>query len=242
MIYHFEDLNFRILSVGHVFHEKGNFSVKERPYAAFALRIAGHAKFLVGNTAFDSVPGDITFIPDGVPYEAEYTDGESIFVHLTGCNYRTCENIGTDAPAYFEKAFEDVLAAFSQRDTYEAKSVIFHILHLLAQKEKNARDDAFSACMAYMEEHFSDESLTLGAVARAGFMSEATLRRKCNQYLGTSPKEQLLKMRLTHGMAQISSGSSVREAAHACGFSDEKFFARTVKKRYGAPPSAFREA
>ena len=242
MIYHFEDLNFRILSAGHVFHEQGSFSVKERPYAAFALRIAGHAKFLVGNTAFDSVPGDITFIPDGVPYEAEYTDGESIFVHFTECNYRNCENVKTGAMPYLRKTFEDMAEAFAHHDVYEVKSMLFHLLHLLAQNEKGMHDEGFAASMRYMKEHFADASLSLGAVARAGFMSEATLRRKCNRYLGTSPKEQLLKMRLAYGMTQLSSGSSVREAAHACGFSDEKFFARTVKRRYGAPPSAFREA
>ncbi len=240
MIYHFDTLSFQILSAGHVLHEQGSFSVKERPCAAFALRIAGTARFRVGEAFFVSEPGDITFIPDGLPYEAEYTDGESIFVHFTDCNYRVCENIKAHAMPYLERRFEDMAEAFARHDVYEVKSMLFHLLHLLAQNEKSVRDEGFAASMRYMEEHFADASLSLGAVARAGFMSEATLRRKCNAHLGTSPLEHLLKMRLEHGMTLLCSGVSVRDAAHACGFSDEKFFARTVKRRYGEPPSAFR--
>ncbi len=239
MIYHKEDLAFRVVSIGTVLHKKGTFSVKARPFAAFALRIKGSAAFRIGERQFSSFPGDITFIPDGVAYEAEYTDGESIVLHFSDCNYHVCENIGKTATPYVKERFEDMEKAWEQSKINEIKSIFYHLLSLLAESEKKETDDAFTACLSFMKTHFSDPSLSLAAVARAGFISEATLRRKCMKHLALSPKEYIIKLRLSHGISLLHGGASVREAAKACGFSDEKFFSRTVKAHFGIPPSAF---
>ena len=241
MLYHFEPFSFDIFSVGHVMHKKGTYSVEARPYSAFSLRIAGDATFFCDGVRTLSSVGDITFIPAGMPYEAVYSDGESIFVHLTGCNYHAFENIATESLAYSRQKFEEMAEAWSFHRVYAVKSIFYHILALLAEREHGARKEGgFRECLRYMEMHFASHSITLGDVARAGFMSEATLRRKFHEVLGRSPKEHLLKLRLTRGITLLGEGMAVKDAAFACGFSDEKFFSRTVKKQYGAPPSAFR--
>ncbi len=242
MIYHQEDLIFQMVSASVIYHKKGKFSVKARPYAAFALRLNGNVNFQIGERSFTSHPGDITFIPDGVAYEADYSDGESMVLHLANCNYRVSENISMGMESYLKTRFEEMLGAYAKHQTHQTKSLFYHLLQVLKEreKEKSEPDRAFTACLHYMESHYKDPALSLAAIAEAGFISEATLRRKCVKHLSLSPKEYVIKLRLAHGVALLCGGVSVREAARECGFSDEKFFSRTVKAHYGVPPSAFR--
>ena len=143
--------------------------------------------------------------------------------------------------SYVLEKFEEMAEAWARHKVYAVKSVFYHVLQLLAEREHRApNENGFRESLRYMEMHFASPSLTLGEVAHAGFMSEATLRRKFHENLGTSPKEHLTKLRLMRGITLLCAGTSVKDAAFACGFSDEKFFSRTVKKQYGAPPSAFR--
>lgn len=239
MIYQ-EDLIFSVVSVGNVLHKKGSFSVKARPYAAFALRLKGHVTFEAEGKTFSSHAGDVTFIPDGMPYKAEYTVGESIVIHLSGCNYHACENISVSAFPYLKECFEKMATAWKERKTNEVKSLFYHLLAWMEEGKKRETDASFEACLSYLETHFKDPSVTLGAVARAGFISESTLRRKFVQNLGIPPKEHLIRLRLAFAIGLLYEGATVSQAAKDSGFSDEKFFARTVKARYGIPPSAFR--
>lgn len=239
MIYQNTDLGFCVVSVGPVLHKKGVFSVKARPYAALALRLRGSASFRADGKDFTSLAGDITFIPDGVGYEAEYTEGESLVLHLLGCEHRRVENIRRAGAPYIKEYFLDMEETWKRRRVNEVKSLFFRLLSLLEESEARETDAALAACLGYMEAHYTNPSLSLAEIARAGFISEATLRRKCAKHLSQSPKEYVIKLRLSHGISLLYQGLSVCEAAKACGFSDEKFFSRTVKAHYGIPPSAF---
>ena len=241
MIYHFDDLSFCLLSVGTVKHTSGHFHVKARPHAAFALRLSGSACFTVAGEQFTSGTNEITYIPADTPYEADYTEGESIFVHLTACNYSHAENMAVDNPLYYKSVFTEMLDAWQKCDANRVKSLLFHLLHRLSEREKAATGDAaFLKCLSYIEEHYTEPEMTLTQAAHAGYISTATLRRRYRTYLGISPKEHLLKLRLSRALSLLGGGASVKEAAGLSGFSDEKFFARSVKRRYGVPPSAFR--
>ena len=239
MIYQNTDLGFCVVSVGPVLHKKGVFSVKARPYAALAFRLHGNASFHAEGKDFSSLAGDITFIPDGMGYEAEYTEGESIVLHLAGCEHRVAENIPGAGVPYVKEYFLNMEDAWKKCRINEVKSLFFRLLSLLEESEKRETDAALAACLGYMEAHYTNPALSLAEIARAGFISEATLRRKCAKHLSQSPKEYVIKLRLSHGISLLHQGLSVYEAAKACGFSDEKFFSRTVKARYGIPPSAF---
>ena len=91
---------------------------------------------------------------------------------------------------------------------------------------------------ASMDEHFRDPNLNIEAVCNIGFMSVSSLQRAFNKYLRVSPKQYLIRLRMNHALNLLTMNElSVKEIAFACGFTDEKYFSRAFKKRYGYPPT-----
>ena len=54
---------------------------------------------------------------------------------------------------------------------------------------------------------------------------------------GTTPKQYLLQRRLSEARRMLCAGTSVKEAAHRCGFPDPLYFSRMFRRCYGHPPS-----
>ncbi len=242
MIYHASDLTFQILSVGQFVHQSGLYRVLGRPYAALSLRLRGYGRFEVNGTKFSSSPGDIVFIAENTDYQVEYSDGESIAVHLLNCNYKVCENIATGGSApVLRDWFAQLLEYWAEPNQVNgAKSAVYRILQLLADHESLRQDDCFARCVSFIHAHFCDPQLSVRQICRAGYISEATLRRKFQKYCNISPKQYILRCRLNRAMALLIRGEqSVKEIAWVCGFRDEKFFSRTIRQRYGRPPSQF---
>ena len=73
-------------------------------------------------------------------------------------------------------------------------------------------------------------------------MSASGLQRAFLQHFGSSPKQYVIKLRLHKALQLLVENKlSVKEVAFACGFSDEKYFSRAFKAKYGYPPSQLRE-
>ena len=243
MIYSFNKLSFQILSIDEYQHSPGKIKVLGRPFSALSFRTKGEGIFKVANTSFISKVGDIVFIPQGVDYEVEYSNSASIVYHLTDCNYLIPEHLeNADSNAYkllFEQALNDWKKDFS---TIGAKATLYSILKKIAD-EKNfslvAKNDlSFSDCVEYVKENFTNPNLNLKFLSQKFFISEATLRRKFHKYFGLSFIEYLLKLKFDKAISLLLSGKEkISFISHACGFEDEKYFSRAIKKRFGFSPS-----
>ena len=241
MLYSFDELCFQILSVGRFRHENGLFHVKKRPFAALSLRICGKAQFEIDGQSFLSRPGDVLFIPSGMDYTVEYSVCESIVVHLSDCNYTHVENRSFGAEAFLHEKFEQLLDDWQQNQhVFRLKADVYTLLCDLATLAGPHTDTRLADCLSYLENHFQDASLRLCDLCRAGSFSESSLRRAFCRSFGLSPKQYLLEKRLRFAASLLAEKQiSVKEAAFAAGFTDEKYFSRCMKKKYGAPPSAF---
>lgn len=238
MIYGADDLTFNILTIGKHIHERGIFSVKARPHAAFSFRLEGSGKFNIGGTEFTSNRGDIVFIPDGFPYEVEYSGGESIAIHLKGCSYRTPENISGNFE-YFREAFDRLL--FSWEETHSAnraKAGAFELLENIRTAAGAENSGALYSCRAFIEEGLADSSFNTERLCKAVGMSESGVRRMFIANFGMPPKKYIMKLRCERAISLLARGEhSVKEVAALCGFSDKKYFSRVIKQRYSLPPS-----
>lgn len=242
MICNFDGLSFQILTIDRFFHKKGVFDVKARPYAAFSYRVSGKGLFEIGNKRLQSNPGDVLFLPADTPYRVDYSGGESIVVHFSECNYWEAETIGSCQAAAMELRFQQLLDAWNERHSVnQAKSILYDILEKMASDQKNAMEHtAFSTCVHYIDTHFCDPSLTVQTVCDIGFISASSLQRAFGEHFGISPKQYLNKLRMNQALELLMENKlSVKEIAFACGFSDEKYFSRAFRSRYGYPPSHF---
>ena len=240
MIYNFDNLEFQMLTVARFFHQEGVYCVKARPYAALSFRVSGTCRFEIDNKRFIAKPGDVLFIPANMPYKVEYSVGESIVAHFSYCNYYEPENICLENSAVIDIQFQRLLETWSeQHSSNQAKSIIYDILEKIDNNKKmSIAATPLVNCIQYMDEHFRDPNLDIEAVCNIGFMSVSSLQRAFNKYLRVSPKQYLIRLRMNHALNLLTMNElSVKEIAFACGFTDEKYFSRAFKKKYGYSPS-----
>ena len=244
MLYNFDELSFQILTIDRFYHKEGTFQVKERPYAALSFRETGTGSFKIGSKVLCTHPGDVLFIPADVPYEVEYSVSESIVANLQLCNYTEPELFRFKSPTEGALLFRQLLADWqADRSANQAKSTVYGMLEKLDRELKLAAEDtAFATCLQYVEAHFCEPTLDIGSVCDKGFISPSSLQRAFLQHFGMSPKQYIIKLRMNKALQLLIEGKrSIREVSALCGFSDEKYFSRAFREKYGYPPSKLRD-
>ena len=106
-----------------------------------------------------------------------------------------------------------------------------------SQKE-TVNDTAVENCVRYIDEHYCDPKLDVEMLCDISFLSVSSLQRAFARCLAMSPKQYLIQLRMNRALELLTKNElSVKEISVACGFTDEKYFSRAFKKRYGYPPS-----
>ena len=244
MLYNFDDLSFQILTIDRFIHKEGYFHINARPYAALSFRTKGTGSFEMGGKTLFTRQGDVLFIPADMPYEVEYSASESIVANLQLCNYTEPEVFHFKNRAESALLFSQLLESWQSRHSAnQAKSALYGILEKIENDQKISEEDtAFVACLQYIEAHFCEPSLDIGSVCEQGFISPSSLQRAFLQRFGVSPKQYIIKLRMNKALQLlIENKRSVKEIAFLCGFSDEKYFSRAFKEKYGYPPSRMRD-
>lgn len=244
MIYNFEKLNFQILTIDKFTHIPGNYKTTGRPFASLSIRLSGTGKFRLKDKEFVSGVGDVTFFCENAQYSVEYSGGECIAVHLSDCNYRECENIKTKTGPYLTEKFNELLKIKDDLEkTNEKKALIYEILQILSDsKNESDSDEDLKKCILYINENYKNTKMSMGDVCKNANISESTLRRKFRSHYGMSPKKYLIEIRLSKAVKLLVTGKkSVKETAFECGFDDEKYFSKMIKKRFNLSPSDFKK-
>ena len=244
MIYNFDELNFQILSVTSVEHQSGVFNVDGRPYASLSYRVKGSAEFDIDGQKYISNSGDISYIPSEVSYKVKYTGGEIIVIHFSECNYRYPETAELKNSDYVKQKFSAMLDSWKKKHApLEIKAITYKTLQQIAEINANAEEnEMFSQMVEYVNQHFSEPSLEVGDIANAFYTSVATVRRRFTEKAGMSPKQYIIKVRLENAVDLLATGRHTAKAvAYMCGFSDEKYFSRIIKEKYGKSPSELKQ-
>ena len=242
MLCNFDGLSFKILHVGIYTHTPGHFNVKPRPFAAFSCRLSGEGNFVIDGKRLEVEAGNIVFIPADMPYEVDYSSGQSIAVHLRDCNYLEAESMAAGDKKAVESAFFRMLSAWQDgRSANLIKSDIFSVLAHLEDAASGAPADAeLELCLQYIEKNLGDAELTVERLCREMHVSRSVLQRRFLKHLGVTPNRYIVKSRLNRALNMLAAGDmSVRSVAYTCGFSDEKYFSRVFKRAFGYPPVNF---
>jgi AraC-like DNA-binding protein len=86
-----------------------------------------------------------------------------------------------------------------------------------------------------------DQALSVGQLAREVRLKEVQFRKLFKAVQGESPKAYLAGYRLAQAARQLRLGTgSVKEVAHATGFTDVHYFHLAFKRRFGCTPLAYR--
>lgn len=109
--------------------------------------------------------------------------------------------------------------------------------------EYRGRDkQVISALLAWYEENMS-QSPTIRELARAGNVSESTLRRIFHGVLGVSPQQELLKRRIARAKFLLGATLlSASQIAYATGYGSLSTFSRVFTDEVGTPPGTWRRS
>ena len=103
------------------------------------------------------------------------------------------------------------------------------------------KNNVFASVLGYVEEHYSDPSLTLGTVSRATNFSRSYVSRLFRENTGSSFCEYLSALRLSKAAHLLNeSDLSVLDIALLCGFQHVSYFIQVFKGRYGSTPHKYR--
>jgi AraC-like DNA-binding protein len=154
------------------------------------------------------------------------------------------ENICLKNSSKINIAFEHLLETWNnQRSINQTKSIIYDILDKMSNDQKmSTSDNAITNCVRYMDARFCDPEVDIETVCSNAFISVSSLQRAFAKYFGMSPKQYLIQLRMNRALELLTENKlSVKEISFACGFTNEKYFSRAFKKKYGYPPSQFRK-
>ncbi len=92
----------------------------------------------------------------------------------------------------------------------------------------------------YINRHFH-EAITLEQMAKHFSISKSHLSSYFRKYIGVSPYEYLLNVRLEQAKRLLTHGGSITDVCYACGFSDYSHFIQFFKKRTGMTPHKYQK-
>ncbi|MGI5893333.1 MAG: helix-turn-helix domain-containing protein [Candidatus Merdivicinus sp.] len=87
-----------------------------------------------------------------------------------------------------------------------------------------------------------DRPVTIAELCEVTGMKKSYLIHNFQLITGQSPIQYSLNLRLDHARAiLLNESASIHETAARCGFRDEFYFSRMFRKKFGLPPSQFRQ-
>lgn len=129
---------------------------------------------------------------------------------------------------YLRIAVNDLLLDLSRR-VYETLNTGY----------TDSERDTFSALLAYIDQHLSDD-LRLEQLAAKFFLSKFYIAHTFKDRLGLSVHRYIQKKRLDAVRNAVMNGESVSDACREYGFTDYSVFYRAFRKEYGMSPSEYR--
>jgi two-component system response regulator YesN len=95
-------------------------------------------------------------------------------------------------------------------------------------------------CLELIGKHFGDPTLSVGALAKALYMSEDYLSRQFRNEMKTPLVRYIAQERLANAKRLLDAGNgNIQQISALCGFSDSLYFSKCFKKEYGVSPSEY---
>jgi AraC-like DNA-binding protein len=96
--------------------------------------------------------------------------------------------------------------------------------------------------MNYLEGEFADPTIRLASAARHVDVTPSHLDRLLKEHTGLTFRQQLRRIRMRHAEhLLLTTPSSIKETAYACGYSSTGSFDRDFRRAHGCAPRVWRD-
>ena len=144
-----------------------------------------------------------------------------------------------------EELFEKIMRALSDlgiHGQHQASCFAYELLSRIANGPFQTANDQIEQLKRKMEKEFSRPDFSILKEARRIGVHRSTLYRLFVSRTGMSPQNYLIACRLREALVRLHAGEPLKTIAFECGFSDQNYFTRVFRKKYGIPPAKFRRS
>lgn len=260
LVAHFAGAFFRVKGVYHYIIEPGVASwQKSTPFPGFIFPLGGQAEFHFNGTPYLASVGSV--IHGGanmsldkrvagagkweyisVLYAVHPPEPEAFC--LADMHFQLAVGHGPRLPELLWRLWR----TFNQPGALPAfqTEMLFRCIleEVFVSARSQSGDDAqalFERVSSYMHEHYMD-GLTVHGLAMQNGVNENRLFYVFTKYAAMGPGDYLMTYRLNRAKELLVTGNApIGEVARSVGYSDQLYFSRVFKKRFGVAPSKLRE-
>ena len=216
------------------------------------LQNQGEAITLSGNGFFVNFPQSRTVYRcvDKIPWSIQWiaVEGNTIekYLQLLGIT-REQPFLPLSDGQPVEELFDEMYENFD-KGTLASKLYCISLVHKLfsiiaeEQKEPRSHNPYIRAALQLMESNYSDAGFNVRAMADQVGLQYNYFSVLFKKELGESPVTILSDYRLNLACKLLKyTNKPIYEVASHCGFSDELYFSRSFRKKYGVSPSYYRK-
>ena len=241
MLYECQNPIQKIIGIERMSWQAESFDVPPREYSSLTFRLKGTADVTVNGKTCHVGSGEVLYLPQGLPYKAQYSDTEVIAVHfVTEYPDHVPEVYSPHDAEQIHKELVSALLLWQNRAPGympRVMSKLYGIFGELCENElKNMLPEHFIRAMSYINANYTDPRLSIDGICKNVAISQTNLRSLFRKYCQKTPVEYITRLRIEYARNLISCGKSVEAAALESGFLDPKYFARVVKKHFNCTP------
>lgn len=235
----------KIVGVEHMKWSGGTFTVAPRPHSALGFRMRGDAIIRTCGVEYRVLTNDILYLPQNMGYTAEYTDTEMIVIHfVTARDDAQVEVYSLQNGEQIYKLFLRARELWKNKQPgYEVYVMgqLYTILgSILAHKTETNLPPSFLKAVSFINANYKNNALSIPMICREAGIGATVFRQLFRKHYQKTPTAYITELRLEQARILISGGMAIENAAWESGFSDPKYFARVVKKRFACTPRDFK--
>ncbi len=213
----------------------------------------GHSTIHSGNSTTELVAGNWYLIPSGYNFKywcEDYMEHIYFHIQLSGADKLDLlrhikEPLVMPAQSIPDVLFKCVRNIYDTLSILKVKNYIYEIIvRILTENNISIEQPSHSECVLnainYISTHLS-AGLTTSEIAENSFVSKSKLTKQFRKELSMSIQEYLYNILLSEASHLIlNTHLSFAEISERLGFSDQFYFSRKFKEKYGVSPRKYK--
>lgn len=242
----------RLHNIGHGFgpYDRDDYLIYYIKEGRAQLSLGGERRTLRAGQVFVNFPhsGCIYTTEEGEPWSIKWfsADGPQLADHLALLGLTPSSPVlSLSSPKEVEAVFDEMFEQFD-RDTLAAElscmALLYRFLSLLAPSAaETGREPRILQADALIDGHFAEADFGVARLAAMLGLHHNYFSVLYKRETGVTPVRAIAERRLQEAGKMLRfTDRPIKEVAFACGFSDELYFSRAFRSRYGISPTAYR--
>lgn len=224
-----------------------NGTVASPVFSRLYYIVSGEAYITVNGERMPLTPHRWYLIPAGVSFEYECVrEMDHLYYHIKLCDFAETDLLCTARrPLILENLPLPISELTTVRDALRLRQQLLDmVLSFLDAYDVDIRRALYSPCimgaLQYIHQHLSMQ-LTVAEIADYSSVSPSTLTKRFRTELMVSVSEYIDTLVMTKAEQRLRNGTeSVAAISDALGFSDQFYFSKRFKQKFGVSPREYR--